>query len=685
MDFQVLGPLVAYRNGQKITFNGVRQQRLLAMLLLNFNNALSFDQLVDELWADPPTTARRQVHNAMAALRRALTVGDVGVTTTDAGYQIDIRPDQLDAELFRIGLREAERAEADGRLADALTHLEQAVGLWHGPALSGFDGRYLGATAAALEEQRLSTLERVGQLRLLLGGGVNAIADLIKWVSQHPYRETLRGSLMLALAQAGRQSEALEVYQQGRRLIAEHLGLDPGAELQQLHADILRGAVLPSATPPQTASLRNGRRSTLQHDNVDFIGRARELEQLKVIASSPSAGVTIVTIDGVGGVGKTTLAVRLAHQLRDAYPDGQHQVDLGGYRCGQAPVEPDKALGLLLQIIGIPANAVPVDQDAQVAKWRAQTADKKLLVVLDNAVGEDQVRPLLPTGPGSLVLVTSRRRLTGLAGAVPFFLDLPHLSDGSGIFRQIAGQRAGVLSESATVEVVELCGRLPLAIRIAASRLRHRPEWTGADVAERLSEYNRRRRFLVEGDWPLATVLGLSYEYLGNDARRLLRLLGVHYGVDVDVHAAAALAEVPAVTAEASLDELVENNLLTQRPQRRYRLHKLVRDSARELAERHDSADERRAATRRILDYYLRLISMADLATTDNVSMTSRRTGAAVLTAEYANLVEYARAALEQGWIDDAREIRRAISSFVELLEYPQDLPCVGQLPLAAE
>ncbi len=677
----------------------------MALLLLNANAVVSFDHLIDELWEVPPPTARRQVHNAMAALRRSLGgpdgLDDVEIRTTDAGYQLDIRPDQLDAYAFRDRVRDAEQAAAGGHADDAVRHLRQALDLWRGPALPGLDSRYIRSAVAGLEEQRLAALERLASLRLALGEEASVLSGLTRWVAEHPLRESLRASLMLALYRCGRQAEAIEVYDQGRRLLAEQLGLDPGAGLKQLHERILLGTVEPApASPPPPPSPPPTEtheavpaggdvdRCTLPHDIIDFSGRAAELARLHedTARSSPTA-LMISTIDGMGGIGKTALAVRLAHQVRADYPDGQYFIDLRGFTAGQDPLTPAHALDLLLRDIGVPVERVPADDEARVGLWRSAMAGRRALLVLDNAVSEEQVRPLLPGAPGTLVIVTSRRHLSSLEGVSPLFLDVLPPEDAAALFRRVAGpdMTAAATDDDGVAEVVDLCGRLPLAIRIAAARLHHRPSWTVTDLAERLRDHRRRARFLAVGDHTVSAVLGLSYRYLLPPLQRLFRLLSTHPAADFEAHSIAATAGITADEAEQALDELVEDNLVLPGAGGRYKMHDLVRDCAHELAEQHDSADDRRVAAQRLLDYYLHLAWVAcrpmargayrfDPTITyppASVPDVESRAGAmAVLKAEHGNLVEVARYAAEHGWLEHAWQIPAALQPFLTQMNY---------------
>lgn len=694
MEFRVLGPLEVRRSGTPTGPLGARQRRLLAILLLNANAAVPITHLAEQLWDDPPPTARRQVHNAVAALRRSLAGpdgADTAIVTTDVGYQMHVGETQLDMFRFAAALREADRAQEQGRREEAVRLLRAGLDEWTGPALAGVGGRHVASAAAGLEEQRLTAVERLAALRLALGQAASIVGELTELVAQHPLRETLRGSLMLALHGSGRQPDALAVYEQGRRLLADELGLDPSNALRELHEQILRGhpeagpaeevaAARPETTrppdDPREPPVREAgrpRRCFLPFDTRDFAGRGAEIDRILAEANTePGAGPTVLAINGMGGIGKTALAVHLAHRLAESYPAGQYFIDLHGFTPGHEPLDPAVALDLLLRAADVPADQIPPDLPARAALWRSQVAGRQVLLLLDNAVDDAQVRPLLPSSVRSLVLVTSRRRLAALEGAVPLSLDVLPAPDAVALFGQIAGRGRAEADPRAVAHTVELCGRLPLAIRIAASRLRHRPSWTVAHLVELLRDQQRRTRFLAVGDRDVAAVMSLSYRCLDPVQRRVFRLLGLHPGEDVDTYAVAALAGTSLVDTEEILEELFECNLLMQHTAGRYHLHDLIRDCARDMLDQHDAEHERNAARHLLFDYYLTLthvlcrpLARGPSRFEPNIehppahlpAFTTEADAIDLLNAELHNLVATARYAAEHGWNGHAWQI----------------------------
>ncbi|HWB37262.1 MAG TPA: tetratricopeptide repeat protein, partial [Rugosimonospora sp.] len=361
--------------------------------------------------------------------------------------------------------------------------------------------------------------------------------------------------------------------------------------------------------------------------------------------------------------------------------------------AGQQPLTPYAALDLLLRNSGVPQEQVPPDLDGRTSLWRSLTARKRILLLLDNAKSADHVRALLPNASGSLVVVTSRRRLSDLEGATPVLLDVLPMPDAVDLFQRCAGGAAARSPDGAAgiARIVEACGRLPLAIRIAASRLRNRPNWTVADLAERLTEHRRRARLLTVDDQTVASVLGLSYRYLEPEAQRLFRLLAVHPGSDLDAYAAAALVGWPVEQTEDVLDRLVEDNLVHQGTDRRYRLHDLVRDCAITMSEAHDCAADRDLARHRLFDYYLHLAftHCAPMARgpyritpvlAHPPAALPRRSGPGaglrVLKDEYQNLVDVAHAATQYGLREHAWQLPCVLQPFLTRMHYrEQSLP----------
>lgn len=573
---------------------GPQAAKLLVALLLAGGRVVSLDALIGALWdGEPPPTAKHQVHKVIANLRRRLPGS---IETDGQGYRISLDTATLDAAVF------AERAAVS-----TIPSLTAALELWRGPALAGIDGRAVRTWAAALDERRLGVIEELFHLRLTAGQAVAVAAELPPMIAAHPLREALRGLLMTALYQSGRQAEALSVYAETRDLLAEELGVEPGPALTRLHRQILcADPALHPNTPPAKAPC------TLPYDLPDFAGRSGDLDRL----FTATRAVMINAIDGMAGIGKTALAVHAAHRLADRYPDGQLFCDLHAHTPGAEPVSPEAALELLLRMLGVPAEAVPEGLAQRTALWRAELAGRRVLVVLDNAETAAQVRPLLPGTPDCLALVTSRRRLGALEGASVLSLDVLAPADALVLFGNVVGVRRAAAEPEAAAEVVALCGYLPLAIRIAATRLAQRPSWTIAAVADRLRTETGRLAQLTVEDRGVGAAFALSYAHLDPAQQRMFRLLGVHPGADFDTYSAAALAETSPEEAEALLEALVDAHLLVCRSAGRYTFHDLLREYARELG-----WPERTGPRARLHDYYLAAATTA----TDLIGREGRR------------------------------------------------------------
>ncbi|MFB9890174.1 AfsR/SARP family transcriptional regulator [Planobispora takensis] len=643
-------------------------------MLLNANAMVPFDRLVDLLWEVPPQSARQQIHNVMGSLRRALSPlgGAIEIKTVDVGYRMTVPETWVDLYRFRAAIRGAEQAEASGVPGEAVRLMREALGWWRGPALAGLQSRPLMNIAARLQEDRLAVVERLMALRLELGEAGSLVSELMELVAEHPLRESLRATFMAALYRSGRQADALSAYDNGRRILAEELGVDPGPQLRYIHAQILSGTLDADYAAGRETALhppaeQPGPANYLPHDIGDFTGRAAEIDEvLRQVRGRPPGALVISGIDGMGGVGKTTFAVHLAHELAREYPDGQYFVDLRGFSAGMEPLAPAHALELLLRDGGVPPELVPPDLEGRSAMWRARTAGQRAMLLLDNAADIAQVRPLLPGSAGMLVIITSRRRLTVLDGSLSLSLDLMPLDEAVNLFTSIVGADRAEAEPEAVHEAVRLCGQLPLAIRIAAARLRDRKGWTVAHLVERLRDQQHRMKFLVAGDRSVMRALVVSYRYLNEAQRRMFRLLSLHPGNDFDAYAAAALAGCGLEEAERDLEVLFENHLLLQRVPGRYEFHDLVRDCSGELLDQFEDDAGKQDAIHRVLDYYLysaslwcRPIAAAPYTFELEVAHLPMQVkecradtdALRVLDVEHRNLVRAAQYAGQHGWI----------------------------------
>jgi DNA-binding SARP family transcriptional activator/tetratricopeptide (TPR) repeat protein len=593
---------------------------MLAYLLLHAGTVVSADRMIGAVWGNaPPGTARAQVHAGVTAIRRVLRQADAAelMESRSGGYVISPGPGQSDLAEFGGHVAAAQELARGGDEPAAAQRLRLAVALWRGEPLAGVTAAYAPEARERLEGRRLAAFERLAELELLLGRHDDLIDELASQMAAHPLRERLCEQLMLALHRAGRQTEALGAARKFRTALAEQQGLDPSRTFAALEQAILRDDPRLDHRTAATAgawqagvAVTGSRRPVkfLPYDTPDFSGRATELDRLA--QPGPATGATIWLIDGMAGVGKTALAVHAAHRLAGRFPDGHLFADLEACTPGRQPAEPGAVLELLLRHLGVPAERIPDTIADRAALWRAELSDREIVAVLDNAAGVGQVRPLLPGASRSLILITSRNRITGIDGAQVLSLDLLEAEDSVGLFTRIVGDRAHA-EPTAVLDVLHLCGFLPLAIRIAAARLQHRPHWTVSHLAGRLRSQRHRLAELTAEDRGVAAAFTVSYQHLDPGQQRMFRLLGLHPGRDFDTQAAAALAGIAAGQADALLEGLLDAHLLAQAKPGRYTFHDLLREHAHATATEQDTAPTRQDALTRLLDYYLRAASAA--------------------------------------------------------------------------
>ncbi|WP_433219719.1 BTAD domain-containing putative transcriptional regulator [Dactylosporangium sp. CS-047395] len=587
----MLGPLCVEVGGSGPLELGPYKWRLvLATLLTRPNAPVSGDLLAEVLWGDePPPSAAGTLRVYVHQLRQIL--GRDRILRAPGGYRLVVAPGETDADRFR-GLAAQAREAAAGEL------FRKALALWRGPAFADLrDHPVIQAAAAALDEARLNVLEECAAAELAVGRHAELCAELGALAAEHPLRENLTAHLMTALARSGRQAEATVVFHQTRRLLADEFGLDPGPRLHELHQQILAGA---------SARLRPGTPLQLPRDTAEFAGRAGLLAALD--AHLP-AGVTVVA--GMAGVGKTTLVAHWAHRLVGRFPDGQLFVNLRGFGPG-TPVRPIDALASMLRGLGVAAEAVPLEVEEASALYRTVLADRRVLVVLDNAGSAEQVRPLLPGGGGCHVVVTSRHRLSGLAvqdGARRLDVDVLAPAEASALLATLLRDRRGADPAASVQVLARVCGYLPLALRIVAAQLLDAPFRGVAEQAE-LLRARGLRSMTVDGerDAVIRAAFDASYASLTTDVRRMFRLLGLLPTGDIPTTAAAVLAGAPVAEAALLLDRLTAGFLLTNPAAGRYTLHDLLRWYAAEHAA--DDPDGP-AAFQRVCDWYLHSVDAA--------------------------------------------------------------------------
>ncbi|MFI5591796.1 BTAD domain-containing putative transcriptional regulator [Amycolatopsis sp. NPDC051758] len=570
MRYRLLGPVTVFGDAGAVRPGGQKQTSVLAALLLNPNRVVTEDRLIDLTWgenAPPSVRGRLQVH--ISELRKLL--GRDVILRRAPGYVIEVAPGERDLDVFDD---EVARARATSG-PEAVAHLRTALALWDGTPLGGVSEALAAHQGPALAERRLVVLEELYEQELASGRHGEVVGELRQLVDEHPFRERLRATLMLALHRCGRTPEALETYARVHALLVDELGIEPGQALQDLQLRLLRGEGEPAPVVAPVAP----RPAELPLDVRGFAGRAPELAAL-----DEPGDVWVIT--GTAGVGKTALAVHWAHTARARYPDGQLYVNLRGFDADDEPLTPAAALAQLLRTLGVDLRDVPPGLDDQSKLYRSLLADRQALVVLDNARDAAQVLPLLPSS--GRVLVTSRHRLDELVartGARSLALAQLREDDSRALLTALLGERATAEPEAAD-ELARLCGHHPLALRIAAANT------GGASIGELVDEL---RGDLLAGlgfdgaeESAVAKAFSLSYQALPAGLRQAFRLLALVPGADFTAVAAAALLDVPAGEASRRLRGLAAANLLEAHAPRRYRFH----DLARRYAEQCVRADE---------------------------------------------------------------------------------------------
>ncbi|MFI6689958.1 BTAD domain-containing putative transcriptional regulator [Streptomyces sp. NPDC050485] len=604
-EFAVLGSLEVRSGSTLIPVNGALQRRVLVTLLLDAGRVVPVSRLVTAGWDEqPPDSAEHQVRKTVAKLRSRIPHGPEIIVTDGPGYRAVVETGQLDLLLHQQLIRQARESLDAGQAERAVAQLREALALWRGPVLAGSGGQTIDAASTALEEQRLSAAEQLYDLRIDAGEAAEITGELRGLVDEHPLRETLRSRLMLALYHSGQQAAALDEFTRVRDHLADELGIDPSAQLTGLHERMLRQApslVLSERSAPRATAPVAEAPHTLPFDVPDFSGRRSELKRVCDVARRAP---TVIALDGMGGSGKTALAVRAAHQLAEQYPDGSLFIDLHGFTPGQAPLSAFHAQGDLLAAASIPSDEVPTVSAGRAARWQSYMHGRRMVLILDNAASSEQVRALIPASSDSLVLITSRPRLTGLDGVEWLSLGALPEGDGDQLLRATLGAERVEREPEAAGELVRLCGGLPLAVRIASARLANRPHWTVQRLVDRLRDHNRRLDELTSEGRGVAGALLLSYQSMPRDQQSAFRLLGHHPGRYLDTREAAALLDTDVLTAEDLLEELVDARLLEAREPGVYALHDLVRSFVQRIAQAsREPGDE--SAMRRLLDHYV--------------------------------------------------------------------------------
>lgn len=701
MDFRILGPVELWAGGEQCDLGSLKERSVLAILLLTPRVPVAVDILVDRVWdARPPAKAREDLSAYVSRIRRSLrnAMGDEGRLATRAdGYAIDVDPGVVDLHAFRR-LRRQARAMADsGEAEQAVLLLSEADTCWRGTALAGLPGSWMAAARRGLEEERREAIVLRVELELGLGRHAELVPELARLLSQYELDEAVLASYLRALYLSGRSADALDAYAQARRRMIEELGVEPGPKLASLQQHILRRDPELAVTAPALSRSVRPKLDTLPPHFEKFVGRADEISML-VSESRQAGGLVIIVIEGMAGVGKTALAIHLARALAGDWPDGQLYINFRTHDPGGIPVAPADGLHSLLQMAGVPAPQISSGFKERAAAWRAEMVGRRLVVVLDDVPGTEQIRPFLPHAGRCLILITSRSQVHISPGARTLALGVLSDSDANEMFASIAGP-ASPDEQHAVADVVRLCGYLPLAIRLAASKLLHKDSLSITELAQELASTQRSARSIDTVHSAVATAFESSYSGLTADQQRAFRRAGMHPGADITLHAAAALDGTGLADEKVNIAALCAHHLLEPGEAGRYRFHDLLRIYAISCGLRDDLEGERRKAMGRLLGYYLHTADRADQimypyrrrlalpVITDPVTIPNLKTAEEAclwLESERRNVVHVARYARQHEWIRQCAGLGHVFAGFLENEAYWDDAISLHETALSA-
>lgn len=613
---RILGPVELWAGEQRHPLGAPRLGGILACLALNVGQTVSIDDLMEGL-SSGGRAKRSTIHSYITQLRKALrsVADEVWIEHSGRGYVLRADPDQIDYHRFLKLQRRAAAAERSGRLDEALAYLREAEELWTGRALEGLPGEWTERIRLGLEEERLAvTISRI-RLELRLGHTGGLTSELRSLAAEKPLDERLAELLMRALHASGQTTQALDEYLEIRQRLVDEAGREPGRALRELHRRLLdddldeppaRDGAEPPPPPPSPPPPPNN----LQRPLPDFVGRRTDIEKLVAAFADPAPGRPgVIAIHGMPAVGKSTFANELAHRLLPSYPDAAIHVDLGAHGP-RGPLDPSIVLADLLSRFGVSIERASTVED-RVSLWRTYLTNQSVLLLLDDASGYEQVRPLMPGSSTSLVIITSRHRLTGLDGVWPVSLR-PLLEDeGASLLREIVAP--GQLDdEDAMGRVLRHCAGVPLAIRLAANRLRARAAHTVLDLAQRLDHTSDLLGEFRDDQRSMRVSFELSYRFLPEPRKRAFRLLSLHPAGDFTHHAAAVILDEPVNEVVPLIDHLLDDHLLEEHSRGRLRYHDLLRGYAQERAEEEDDTAVRTACGDRLGDYFLATAEQAD-------------------------------------------------------------------------
>ena len=699
MEFRVLGPTELWSAGQRADLGAARERSVLAILLLTPRTIVPAEALIDRLWGTrPPPKARESLSVYIARLRASLRQAaedSVRLAGRANGYVLDADPEAIDLHQFRRLRRQADSLIASGDYDHAATLLREADALWRGQALAGIRGDWVARMRDSLEEERRAAiLERV-ECELELGRHADLVFELRGLMAQYPLDETFIAHQMTALYWSGRPGDALTLYRETRGRLVDEQGTEPGPVLAELHQRILRrdpqlAVRLATRRVDQAARL-----DTLPPETGEFVGRG---DELALLTREPGDTPRISVIEGMPGVGKTSLAVHAARMIANQYPDGTFYLNFHTHDPGSPALDSAEALHRLLRMLSVPATQIPDTVGERAALWRAQLSRRRAVVILDDAARHDQIRPLLPNSGRCLILITTRRSLPHLEGARVLDLDVLPLDDAVALFRRIARPGTGGDGDEVAT-AVRLCGRLPLAIQLAAGRLAQGHPPRLADLVDELALAPARLGSNGLASPEVTAAFDLSYRALEPDHQRFFRRLGVNPCADVSLQTAAALGGGTLAEAEKALAALLDHHLLVRAPAGQFRFHDLIRGYAAVRAARDDPPGEQRQAVARLLDYYLYTADQADRVLdpfrnripvslsyppATSPALGTQEDAAGWLELEWRNILQAAQHAGRHEWKRQCADLTHVLVGFVEIKGYWDDAIKAQTLALQA-
>ncbi|MEV0175899.1 tetratricopeptide repeat protein [Streptomyces sp. NPDC050803] len=627
MEFEIRlsGSVEIRAAGRRSDLGSTKTRSTLAALAWDAGRTVSVDTLIHRIWDEhPPGKAREALHTHISRIRGALRIagGDApAIVSRTNSYSLEADPDQVDLRCYTSCVERARAVRDNGAEETALRLLDRADRFWHGEPLAGITGTWAEHLRTASRETGL--VAAMTRAEILLGGGkfADAVPVLLPLAEAHPVDEALAERLAVALYGSNRTAEATRILQRTRQRVVRDIGLDAGRGLHRVHQGILAGtpATALLSGPGAREKTPPGREPRLPDNlprDVPWAGRDAELQRLTSALYEGRGASDIVTVEaihGMGGVGKTALAVHLAHRLRDRFPDGRLFLHLGGCATDRTPPTPVRALTELLRLLGMATRELPCELDELVGLWRSATRDRRMLVILDDATSSAQIGPLLPGASPTAVIVTSRRRLPGLPGVRPVSLDVLPPEDAAALFVQRLGTGRQT-DPSDVMTIVRMLGYHPLAIEIAASRMLAHGSWTTSELLLKLGGESGRLTQLRDVERTLTHVFAVSYDALNAEQQMVFRRLGLHVGVEFGTRASAVLTGLPLDTVERVLEELLAHHLVSEPIPHRFTMHDLLRDYARSLVDAGgaDSESDVRRAVQGLADHYIHTADQAD-------------------------------------------------------------------------